>query len=107
MANKQQRNPKRKVYWKDGLQAVNSIAQQRFQSRFAQCTADQQDSVVASLAANEQNPASPADKFFVLLKRTVIAGYYTSEIGIRQELGYRGNVGLSEFPGCSHDSHQE
>ena len=40
-----------------------------------------------------------AQRFFVLLKSRVVNAYYTSEIGIRQELDYRGNVYQAEFSG--------
>jgi hypothetical protein len=35
-----------------------------------------------------------------------IDGYYTSEIGIKQELKYKGNTYLKEFKGCTHPEHQ-
>jgi hypothetical protein len=38
--------------------------------------------------------------FFVNTKQATIHGYYTSEIGIHQELRYKGNQLLAEFVGC-------
>ncbi len=35
-----------------------------------------------------------------------INGYYTSAIGIQQDLQYVGNDFLPEFPGCTHPEHQ-
>jgi hypothetical protein len=35
-----------------------------------------------------------------------IDGYYTSKIGIHQELEYQGNTALAEFEGCTHPEHQ-
>jgi hypothetical protein len=35
-----------------------------------------------------------------------IDGYYTSEIGIKKELQYKGNTYLKEFKGCTHPEHQ-
>ena len=43
--------------------------------------------------------------FFKTLKDLTIDGYYSSEIGLLQELGYRGNTFLAEFPGCQHPEH--
>jgi len=38
--------------------------------------------------------------FFADTKQATIHGYYTSEIGIHQELRYQGNKMLAEFVGC-------
>ena len=45
-------------------------------------------------------------EFFTLLKDLTIDGYYSTEIGMVRELGYRGNTFLKEFPGCTHEEHQ-
>ncbi len=57
-------------------------------------------------AANEQNPRGPLDLFFVKLKQTTVEGYYTSSIGIHQDLQYQGNTYLKEFKGCTDVEHQ-
>ena len=43
---------------------------------------------------------TPLEAFFVTAKQATIHGYYTSEIGIHQELRYKGNKILLEFVGC-------
>lgn len=43
--------------------------------------------------------------FFKTLKDMTIDGYYSSEIGLVQGLGYKGNTFLAEFPGCQHPEH--
>jgi hypothetical protein len=43
---------------------------------------------------------TPLEEFFAITKRATIQGYYTSEIGIQQELRYKGNKMLAEFVGC-------
>jgi hypothetical protein len=35
-----------------------------------------------------------------------VDGYYTSSIGIHQELRYQGNAYLKEFIGCTHPEHR-
>ena len=35
-----------------------------------------------------------------------IDGYYTTEIGLRQELGDNGQLFLGRFEGCAHPEHQ-
>lgn len=57
------------------------------------------DSHLALLAANEFQPKTSADQFFVLFKTAVTAAFYTSEEGILKELGYQGMRFLREFPG--------
>jgi hypothetical protein len=37
---------------------------------------------------------------FCRLQSLTIRGYYTSKIGIHDELDYKGNVALMEFVGC-------
>ncbi len=44
---------------------------------------------------------TPVEQFFAITKRATIQGYYTSEIGIHQELRYKGNKVLLEFVGCA------
>jgi hypothetical protein len=51
-------------------------------------------------AAEERAPTSDAGRFFVELKRMTLHAYYTSEIGLRKELGYLGPEVLASFPGC-------
>jgi hypothetical protein len=43
---------------------------------------------------------APLEVFFANTKQATIHGYYTSEIGIHQELKYKGNQILAEFVGC-------
>ena len=45
------------------------------------------------------DPAMPA-RFFRLVKNLTADGYYTSRVGLLDELGYRGNTFLAVFPQC-------
>ena len=47
----------------------------------------------------EQARRRPEEMFFVELKSRVVQAYYTSEIGIKQEMEYKGNTYLAEFVG--------
>ena len=40
------------------------------------------------------------------MKSMTADGYYTSQIGLVQELGYKGNTVLPSFPACTHPEHQ-
>lgn len=41
--------------------------------------------------------------FFRTVKGLTADGYYTSEVGLMHELGYKGNSVLTEFPSCVHE----
>jgi hypothetical protein len=45
--------------------------------------------------------------FFRAMKGLTVDGYYTSEAGLTQELGWHGNSFLPEFKGCTHPEHQK
>jgi hypothetical protein len=51
----------------------------------------------AELAADD--PALPA-RFFRLMKNLTADGYYTSRIGLLDELRYAGNTAMLDFPAC-------
>jgi hypothetical protein len=40
-------------------------------------------------------------RFFRLVKNLTADGYYTSRVGLLEELGYAGNRALAAFPTCS------
>ena len=58
------------------------------------------DAILQDISRNERTPQSPLEVFFVMTKQAAVQGYYTSEIGIHQELRYKGNKFLREFVGC-------
>jgi hypothetical protein len=92
--------------WIAGLKAVEAEARVRFGKPCLELTASEQDQIMVKMAANEANPSTELERFFVRLKNLTIDGYYTSPIGIHQDLQYKGNRALAEFPGCTHPEHQ-
>jgi Gluconate 2-dehydrogenase subunit 3 len=58
-------------------------------------------------AANEDNPQTDLERFFVSLKFMTVNGYYTSATGIHKEMEYVGNTYLAAFPECTHPEHQD
>ncbi|MBI1353048.1 MAG: hypothetical protein GC160_01795 [Acidobacteria bacterium] len=92
--------------WTKGLQAVDKESQRRFGKPFRKISEPQQEEVVAAMAENEAAPKTELERFFRTLKRATIDGYYTSKIGIHDDLQYQGNTALAEFPGCTHPEHQ-
>lgn len=91
--------------WTQGLEAVDAECRQRFNSAFNELPADRQNAVLAAMAQNEGAPATAIQRFFAPLKRMTIDGYYTSKIGIHDDLGYIGNAAQAAFPGCTHPEH--
>jgi hypothetical protein len=81
--------------WRTGLRRMNEEA--RNTSR-----AD----ALAQAAAGEAHPESDLHRFFIRLKQMTVDGYYTSEIGLHQDLQYQGNGHLMNFPGCEHPEHK-
>ena len=58
---------------------------------------DQRLAVLTRMAQNEGDREEPEELFFNELKSRVVYAYYTSEIGIKQEMEYKGNTYLTEF----------
>lgn len=96
-----------KSLWTDGLAAVNALSQKQHAVPFGQATAPQQVALLTEISRNEMKPVTLEERFFKALKNLTIDGYYTSKIGIHQELKYKGNTYLKEFKGCTHPEHQQ
>lgn len=92
-----------KEFWDDGLAMANRMAYDSYGRSYGECEPEEQVAIMSVLAGNEREPSSPEERFFMALKRATIDGYYTSKIGIHQELEYQGNQALRAFPGCQHD----
>jgi hypothetical protein len=58
----------------------------------------QVDTLMGDVNAPRERPLLEA--FFADTKQATIHGYYTSEIGIHQDLRYKGNTLLPQFVGC-------
>ncbi len=54
----------------------------------------------------EHDPQTVLDLFFRTLKQMTINGYYSSAIGIHQEMQYQGNTYVALFGGCDHPEHK-
>jgi hypothetical protein len=73
--------------------------------RFADIGGERQADLLARLAADPPQEDSAGVELFREVRRLTIGGYYRSEIGMRQELGYAGKQYLTEFDGCTHEHH--
>ena len=90
---------KDRTTWRDGLKLIEQLSRQVNGKPFLDATAAQRLALLERIAANEGKPEKPEEHFFKELKSRVVDAYYTSEIGIRQELEYRGNTYQAEFSG--------
>jgi len=85
--------------WRAGLKLVDALSTELHGHAFMQATHDQRVAVLTHMAKNEMHPKTPAEHFFQQLKFATAHAYYTSNIGIHQEMEYKGNVMLPEFVG--------
>ena len=85
--------------WRSGLQAVDALARQATGKAFLEASAEERVALLGRLAEAEKDPKTPEQRFFVEVKEWTAFGYYTSEIGIHDELEYKGNTLLNEFAG--------
>lgn len=95
-------SPETKDLWKQGIALANELAANSFGKMFADCSAEERTAILSELAGSEDPHGSVEERFFHALKRAAIDGYYTSKIGIHQDLDYQGNEALHDFPGCQH-----
>lgn len=95
-----------KKLWTDGLAAVEKMSQEKNGAAYNKATKEQQIALLTVISKNEMKPTTLEERFFRAIKGMTIDGYYTSKIGIHQELQYKGNTYLKEFKGCTHPEHQ-
>jgi hypothetical protein len=95
-----------KKTWTDGLAAMDKLSQDKNGVPFNKATKNQQIAILTEISKNEAKPQTQEEKFFKTIKNMTIDGYYTSKIGIHEELQYKGNTYLKEFKGCTHPEHQ-
>jgi Gluconate 2-dehydrogenase subunit 3 len=91
--------------WVAGLAELDRVSKQRAGRPFSEINPDQALAVLTDVSGHEQNPTDALEQFFRDTKDATIRGYYTSEIGIQNELQYQGNRFLTEFVGCTHPEH--
>ena len=91
-----------------GLGWVDTRSRALFKKDFLAVTPAERTKLLARIS-DETKPA-PEDRsgadFFRALKSMTIDGYYTSQIGLQQELGDSGQLFLVQFGGCDHPEHQ-
>jgi hypothetical protein len=94
-----------KALWREGLVAVDKRSERQFSVAFIRAGQEQQISLLKTISRNERRPKTIEERFFVAIKSLTVDAYYTSAIGIHQDLRYQGNAILKEFVGCTHPEH--
>lgn len=91
-----------------GLEWMDRKSKELHGADFVQLSVEQQIALLnrisdtaSEITADEQT----GHEFFKDIKDRTIAGYYSSEIGLVQELEFQGNTFVSEFTGCQHQDH--
>ncbi|MGI8992065.1 MAG: gluconate 2-dehydrogenase subunit 3 family protein [Bryobacteraceae bacterium] len=107
-------NPEHRKSFRDGIVWIDLHANRKFGKPFVQISEAQQIDLLTPLSEAADRAAKHSDPdperilsvgapFFRLIKNLTADGYYTSQPGLVQELGYKGNVALAAFPACTHE----
>jgi hypothetical protein len=91
--------PKERDDWRNGLKLVDALSRKMHGRAFMEAAPGERAAVLTRMAKNEMNPKNPEEVFFRDLKHAAAHAYYTSKIGIHQEMEYKGNVMLEQFVG--------
>lgn len=93
----------------EGIRWVDEKSRSLFGTPFVELQPAQQSRMLEHISSDAD--VAPEDEtgveFFKSIRAQTIEGYYTSEIGLVRELGYRGKSFVWEFPGCRHEEHQK
>lgn len=91
--------------FRDGLAWLDRHCQRLFGKPFARLDSGQQDEILTRLSSSPSSEEPAGVSFFVEAKRLSVDGYYRSEAGMTQELGFEGRTFLAEWKGCTHPEH--
>jgi len=89
-----------KALWREGLRLVELMSRHYNGKSIVEASPEDRIAILAVLSDHEQMTDLPEVRFYIELKRLTVRGYYTSKIGIHDELEYKGNRINQEFVGC-------
>jgi gluconate 2-dehydrogenase gamma chain len=90
----------KKALWRECLPLIDSMSQHYTGKSFVNANPEERIAVLTVLSNNDHITDVPEVRFFHELKRMTVEGYYSTKIGIHDELEYKGNRILQEFVGC-------
>lgn len=76
--------------WREGLAALDRTSEDTAGKKLLALDAFARRRLLEMCAQHENAPSTPAERFFALAKEATVNGYYTSEIGLMQDLKYQG-----------------
>jgi hypothetical protein len=85
--------------WKDDLAEIDEVSVAMFGRPLLQASPADRQRLMERISRNEKTPKENVEHSFVTIKWWVAEAYYTSSIGIHDELKYQGNVYIDEFIG--------
>jgi hypothetical protein len=98
------RNTDQQLVTADGLRWLDAEATRAGRKKFLDLTEKQQLAILEPLCEVADTTTGLARgrsvQFFALIKSLTADGYYTSKQGLREELGYKGNTAMAEYPSC-------
>ena len=89
-----------KELWREGLRLIDSMSQHYTGKTFLDGSPEDRIAVLTVLSDNEQMNDLTEVRFYKSLKHLTVHGYYTSSVGIHDEMEYKGNRYNQEFVGC-------
>ena len=102
------RNTDHQLLMADGLRWLEAESRRTGQRPFLELNEQQQLALLEPLCEAADSGATLRQgrnvQFFALLKSLTADGYYTSRIGLIEELGYKGNAVRPAFPSCSNEA---
>ena len=88
--------PSHQLPLRGGLMWLNSHSNDRFGLPFVEITDAQQRAILDDIAypdeEGRQTELTPGIRFFDRLRNLTVTGYYTSRLGVKDDLGYSGNA---------------
>lgn len=89
-----------KALWREGLRLVDLMSQHYNGKAFVNASPEERVAVLTVLSENSHLTELTEVKFFNSLKEVTVGCYYTSKIGIHDDLQYKGNRVIQEYVGC-------
>src|SRR5580704_4473444 len=81
----------KKALWHECLPLIDSMSQHYNGKSFVNAGPEERIAVLTVLSDNHEMTDVPEVRFFHELKKMTVEGYYTTKIGIHDELEYKGN----------------
>jgi len=89
----------RRTDFREGLRLLDAMIRHQSGKSFVASSPDERAAILTVLSNNISSDL-PEARFFREIRQLTIRGYYTSKIGIHDDLDYRGNTMIDEFVGC-------